>query len=130
MEPLTSPTAEKNEGQLSPESERSYCILLHLLGLSGLVLPIFLANILAPLGVWLFKRSQSLLLDTTGKEVLNFQLSYTLYLAVTGALCFFFIGFFLLPFVFIAWFILPICAAIKTSNGAFYRYPLVIRFLD
>ena len=34
-----------------------------------------------------------------------------------------------LVFVFFAWLILPVCAAIKTSNEVPYHYPLTIRFL-
>ncbi|OHE78405.1 MAG: hypothetical protein A3F67_09600 [Verrucomicrobia bacterium RIFCSPHIGHO2_12_FULL_41_10] len=114
---------------LPPESARSWCILLHLLGLSGLILPIFLANIVAPLSVWLFKREMSSEIDATGKEVLNFQISFTIYLLVSGILCFVVVGFVLAPIVFIAWLILPIRAAIKTSNGVCYRYPMTIQFL-
>ena len=124
-EPTTIPRPE-----LSVEAVRSWSMGLHLSGLSGLLLPIVLAHILVPLTIWLFKRSQSDEIDRTGKEVLNFQLSYTLYLLVAGVLIFLFIGFFIFPFVFIVWLLLPILAAMKTNNGFHYRYPLTIRFLQ
>ncbi|MFI0347238.1 MAG: DUF4870 domain-containing protein [Chthoniobacterales bacterium] len=113
----------------SSRPPRSWCIALHLSGLSGLLLPIVLAHILVPLTIWLLKREEDQAIDITGKEVLNFQISYTLYLAVTGILCFIFIGFFIFPFVFLAWLLLPIRAAMKSSNGEEYRYPLTITFL-
>ena len=115
--------------QLSPESERSCCILMHLLGLSGLIFSVTCVHIMAPLMLWLFKRSSSTLVDHTGKEVLNFQISWTIYLFVSGALCFVLIGWFIFPFVTLAWLILIIRAAMKASNGEFYSYPLTIRFL-
>lgn len=112
------------------ESPRSWSIALHLSGLSGLLLPIVLAHILVPLTIWLLKRAESPDIDRTGKEVLNFQISYTLYLAVAGMLCLIFIGFFILPLVFLVWLIFPIRAAIKTSNGEVYRYPFTIQLLS
>ncbi|MBM3857310.1 MAG: DUF4870 domain-containing protein [Verrucomicrobia bacterium] len=115
--------------QLSPESERSCCIALHLLGLSGLIFSITCIHIIAPLILWLLKRSSSSLVDRTGKEVLNFQISWTLYLFVSGALCFVLIGWFIFPFISLAWLILMIRAAMKASNGEFYSYPMTIRFL-
>ena len=116
--------------QLSPESERSCCILMHLLGLSGLIFSVTCVHIIAPLILWLFKRSSSSLVDRTGKEVLNFQISWTIYLFVSGALCFILIGWFIFPFMTLAWLILIIRAAMKASNGEFYSYPLTIRFLN
>ncbi len=127
MNPSETPSFPKPT--LSTEAVRSWCIGLHLSGLSGLLLSIVLAHILVPLTIWLLKRSQSYEIDRTGKEVLNFQLSYTLYMLIAGGLCLVLVGFFILPFVFIAWLLLPILAAIKTNNGIHYRYPLTIRFL-
>lgn len=127
MNPSETPSFPKPT--LSTEAVRSWCIGLHLSGLSGLLLSIVLAHILVPLTIWLLKRSQSYEIDRTGKEVLNFQLSYTLYMAVAGALCFIFIGFLIIPFLLIAWLLLPILAAIKTNNGTHYMYPFTIRFL-
>lgn len=111
------------------ESARSWCMGLHLAGLSGFLLPIVLAHILVPLTIWLIKRSESDQIDATGKEVLNFQISYTLYLFIAGMLCFVLIGFLIFPLFFIPWLVLPIVGAFKMNNGIFYRYPCTIRFL-
>ena len=112
------------------ESERSWCIGLHLSGLSGILLPFALAHVLAPLVIWLLKRAESSEIDTTGKEVLNFQLSFTIYFAIAGVLCWLLIGFLILPVFFLIWLICTIIAAIKASNGESYRYPMTIRFLS
>lgn len=111
------------------EHDRSWCIGLHLSGLAGIVLAVALAHIVAPLIIWLMKRADSPLIDATGKEVLNFQISYSIYFALAGLLCFVVIGFLILPVLFIAWTAFTIIAAIKTSNGEQYRYPGIIRFL-
>ncbi len=126
-----------------PESDRSWCIGLHLSGFSGILLGFALAHILVPLVIWLIKRAEGSSIDATGKEVLNFQISYSIYGLIAGLLCWgsgilcvVLIGFVFLPFalliaaaVFIAWLTFMIIAAVKTSNGEEYRYPATIRFL-
>jgi uncharacterized Tic20 family protein len=114
----------------SSESAHSWCIGLHLSGLSGLILSFALAHIVVPLVIWLVKRADSPEIDSTGKEVLNFQITYTIYSLIAGALCFVLIGFLILPIVLIVWLVCIIIAAVKTSNGEAYRYPATIRFLQ
>jgi uncharacterized protein len=111
------------------ESVRSWCIGLHLSGFSGILLGWSLMHIIVPLAIWLIKRADSPEIDTTGKEVLNFQISYTIYSVVAGLLCFVLVGILILPVVLIAWIVCMIIAAVKVSNGEPYRYPFTIRFL-
>lgn len=111
------------------EHDRSWCIGLHLSGFAGILFGWALAHILAPLVIWLNKRADSPQINATGKEVLNFQISYSIYFALAGLLCFVVIGFLILPVLFIAWTAFTIIAAIKTSNGEQYRYPGIFRFL-
>jgi uncharacterized Tic20 family protein len=113
----------------SSESARSWCIGLHLSGLSGLILSFALAHIVVPLVIWLVKRSDSPEIDATGKEVLNFQISFTIYSLIAGALCFVLIGFLILPILVVVWLVCIVIAAVKTSNGEPYNYPFTIRFL-
>ena len=86
-------------------------------------------HILAPLAIWLIKRADSPEIDATGKEVLNFQISYSLYAGAAILLCFVLVGFLILPVVLIIWIVCMILAAVRTSNGEAYRYPFTIRFL-
>jgi len=91
-------------------------------------------NILAPLVVWLTKKSESLGVDAHGKESLNFHISWTLY-GILGSVVLFvtIIGILMIPFF--IWglcaimVILSLIAGVKASNGELYRYPLTIRFL-
>jgi uncharacterized Tic20 family protein len=112
----------------SPTADNSLAVVMHVLGLAGFVFPF--GNIVAPLILWLVKRSTSPLLDRTGKEVLNFQISFTIYAAIAGVLCFVLVGFLILPAIAILWLVFIIIAAIKTGNGEEYRYPLTIRMLQ
>jgi uncharacterized Tic20 family protein len=113
----------------SGESVRSWCVGLHLSRFSGILLGWSLMHILAPLAIWLIKRADSPEIDATGREVLNFQISYTICSLVAGALCWVLIGFLILPVILIVWLVCMIIAAVKTSNGEGYRYPFTIRFL-
>ena len=111
-----------------PTTDNSLAVVMQVLGFAGFVFPF--GNIIAPLTLWLIKRADSPLLDRTGKEVINFQMSYTIYAAVAGVLCFVLIGLLILPIIFILWIVFMVIAAVKTSNGEEYRYPATIRLLQ
>ena len=108
-----------------PKEALTWGMLCHLSALCLFIFPVF-GNILGPLILWLLKKNDHPFIDEHGKESLNFQISMTVYriaaaitvigLIVTGVIC-------------IADPILTIIAAIKTSNGEDYRYPLTIRFI-
>jgi len=111
------------------ESARSWCIGLHLSGLSGIILPFALAHVVVPLVIWLIKRADSPAIDATGKEVLNFQISFSIYFALSAVLWIVLIGVPISIAIVITWMICTIIAAVRTSNGEAYRYPMTIRFL-
>jgi len=118
-----------NETPPNPDKpDRTWDLLCHLLALTGLI-GVPLGNILGPLVIWLIKKDQLPSVDAHGKESLNFQISMTIYAIVAAISIFAIIGFVLLPAVIITDLILVIIAAVKASNGEFYRYPLTIRFL-
>ena len=109
------------------QSEKTASMLCHLTALAGLVVPF--GNILGPLIVWLVKRDESPLVDREGKESLNFQISMTIYLLCSVLLIVVIVGIPLLMVIGLIDLILTILAAVKTSNGETYTYPLTIRFL-
>jgi uncharacterized protein len=109
-----------------PADARNWAMGCHLSALAGLIVP--LGNIIGPLVCWLVKRDQSPLVDRNGKEALNFQLSMTIYSIISALLIFVLIGIPLLFVVAILDVVFAIIAAVKTSNGEEYRYPLTIRF--
>jgi len=120
----------------SATSDNSLAVVMHLLGFSWFVFP-FYGNILGPLVLWLIKRGDSSYLDRVGKEVLNFQISFSIYISATLAvgtvLLIFLVGilFYLLAAaIWVAWIILMIVGAVKTSNGEEFKYPFTIRLLQ
>jgi len=109
-------------------------MLCHLAAFAGFVVPF--GNIIGPLIVWLVKRDQSAGVDAHGKESLNFQISWSIYGVVLGAmgaiLAIILVGFLFFIVIGIGAFvvlILTIIGAVKANNGELYRYPLTIRFL-
>lgn len=63
---------------------RTWAMFCHLSSLLGLVLPFIglpipFANLLGPLGIWLYKKDQHPFINIEGKEAVNFQISVTIY---------------------------------------------------
>ncbi len=103
-------------------------MLCHLLSFIGFIGVPF-GNILGPLVLWLVKKDEDAFVDQTGKEVINFQISVTIYAIVCGLLTLVVIGLFLLPILLIATVVYTIIGALKAKEGTLYQYPFTIRFL-
>ncbi len=110
------------------KDERTWAMLSHFSAYIGCVFP--LGHIIAPLIIWLSKREVLPLVADQGREVLNFQISMTLYFIIAGILSIVLIGIPILIGLAIFDFIIIIVAGIKANEGFKYRYPLTIRFLD
>jgi uncharacterized Tic20 family protein len=108
--------------------EKNFGMLCHLTALSAL-LGIPFGHILGPLVVWLLKKNDFPFVDEQGKESINFQISMTIYSAVSALLILVAIGVLLLVGIAIVDIVLVIIASIKASNGETYKYPLTIRFI-
>ncbi len=123
-------------GAVADATERQWAIGLHLSALLGFAGP-HLFNVISPLIIWLIKKQESPYLDSVGKRVINFQISYSLYgfaaITLFGLLWWLVIGLVFLPLyavIGVAWLILTIIGAVKESNGETYEYPFVIKFLQ
>lgn len=108
--------------------DRTWAILVHASAFSGLVVPF--ANIIAPLLIWLIKKEESPFVDDNGRNAVNFQISWTIYLIVSALLIIVLIGLLLLPLLGLAWIVLVILAAVRASNDEVYDYPLTIGFVS
>ena len=155
----------KHIKQKSQQQMRIWGMLCHLSGAAAWIIviclviigiPLFLPlNILAPLVVWRYKKSQYPWIDFQGKESLNFQMSLTLYtlIFIIVAICIVFITgglaligngigliklvldylltalFLLILFALLLQLFVVNFAAMKAYKGQHYRYPFTIRFL-
>lgn len=118
-----------NESIPMSESEaKNWAVICHLSALSGCIIPF--GHLIVPLVIWLLQRDKHPLIDANGKEAVNFQISVTLYMMVAAILMLVVIGFFLLGLIGLLALIFVIVAAVKTSNGESFQYPLSIRLIQ
>jgi uncharacterized Tic20 family protein len=85
-------------------------------------------SLVGPLVMWLLRRDDPWT-EYHAKEALNFNLSFLIYAIAAAVSILLLVGLLLLPVVVIAWFVLVIQAAMRTSAGEYYRYPMTIRFV-
>ena len=109
------------------KDERTWAMLCHFSAFAGLIIPF--GNFLAPLIIWLIKKEELPFVENQGKEVLNFQISMTIYLLISGILCIILIGIPILIGLVIFCFIITLIAAISANDGKAYRYPMNLRLI-
>jgi uncharacterized protein len=102
----------------------SVCHLSALLGLLGIPF----GNLLGPLVAWLILRHQHPFIDAQGKEALNFQISMVIYAFIAFTLIFL-MGHLLIFALLAVDLIFVVIAAVKSSSGESYRYPIAIRLI-
>lgn len=120
-------------------SERNWGVFAHLSALVPLVIGVPL-TFLGPLVLWLMMRERGAFALDQAVEALNFNISWLLWSAVVVVLGAVSVvptaGLGLIPVALVlvalalAWLILVIVAAVQTSNGVAYRYPLTVRFIS
>ncbi len=109
------------------QEQKNWAMAAHLLGLAGPV--VLFGNIIGPLVIWLTKRDQWPFVADQAKESLNFQISMTIYFAVSAILALLLIGLLFLAVLPVLNLIAVIVAAIRASEGKYFRYPACIRFV-
>jgi len=129
--------------------------LIHISAFSGFIFPF--GGIVTPLIAWQTLKDRSQFLDEQGKEAINFNISYTLYMWIVGISIIpfafnslqiwnhnfngfdfnFHFGSFtsafglasFVGFIAITRIVLIIIAALKAKDGENYKYPLTIKFI-
>jgi hypothetical protein len=119
------PTAADPQFPALSSNDRLWSVFCHLSYFFGFALISFLF----PLVVYLVMRGESPYLTHHAREALNFHLSVLLYCALCVPLCFIVVGFPLLVAIAVTGIVCAIVAAVKASDGVFYRYPITIRFV-
>ena len=67
-----------------PQNERNTSLLIHLSAFLSFVFPF--GSVVGPLVLWIVSKDKSLNIDETGKEAVNFNLTYTLYIFVLSSI--------------------------------------------
>lgn len=127
----STPPPPHPDAMLLDESARNWGMLAHV---SGIVASSLVGmGFIGPLLIWMIKRDDHPFVAQNAVEALNFQLSMLLYgvmlilvsLSVIGLVVTIPLG----VIGFILWLVLPVVAAVKTSRGEAWSYPLTIGFL-
>ena len=105
------------------DTDRNYGLAMHLTPFAFVV---FAPLVITPLVLWLIRKDKSSYVDDHGREVVNMLLTGL----VVSLLTFTVIA---IPFI-IAWVIVMMInmvrGAITASNGEYFRYPMIIRFIS
>lgn len=80
--------------------------------------------------VWMLKKDDSAYIADQAKEALNFQITVLIALFIATVLMWVLIGFLLYPVIWMVNIVFCIIAAISTSKGETYRYPLCLRLIN
>lgn len=106
---------ETNPTTPPPISQSNWRLYFELLSFTGFVIPF--GQILGPLILWLIKKDTDPAANFEGKKVINFNLSWLLWIVVSCGLGA------------IAWIVLIIIATIKAANNQPFKHPWTIQFL-
>ena len=117
--------ASLSESDIFGMKPDTYCMLLHLSQLLG---GGTLVGFAAPIVLWALVKDRSPLVDLHGKIVLNWLVSFLIYMLAAGLLCIVFVGFFILPILVVLAVVFPIIGGIKANEGVVWKYPLSIAF--
>jgi len=81
--------------------------------------------------VWLLKKDDSAYLADQAKEALNFQITVGIAMFIcVYILSWILVGLMFMPIIWLANIVFCIIAAIATSKGETYRYPLCLRLIN
>ncbi len=109
------------------KDERTWAMLSHFSALCMFIFPF--GNILAPLIIWLIKKDEMPFVEDQAKEVMNFQISMTIYFIGSIILIIVLIGIPILIVLGIFNVIIIIIAGINANDGKSYRYPINLKLI-
>ncbi|MGL4911312.1 MAG: DUF4870 domain-containing protein [Romboutsia sp.] len=102
--------------------------LIMLLMAGGIVLFNIIGFIVAYF-VWREYSKDSYFIESNGKRLLNFHITFVIYEIIAGLLIIVLIGVLLMPIVSIAYFIMTILGMIKYGSHMNYEYPFTFEFI-
>ena len=105
----------------------SYCMLMHLSQFAGIIIPF--GGIALPIIMWATNKDKSSIIDQHGKNILNWMISFYIYVSISAILILLIVGIFALIALCLVAVIFAIIGAIKANNKEIFNYPLTIQFL-
>jgi hypothetical protein len=112
-----------NEITAPSSDEKNIATITHLAGTVFSFVPALI--------VWILKKDDSVYISSQAKEALNFQITVAIAMFISGSvLTWLLIGFAIMPIVWLANIVFCIIAAISTSKGEAYSYPIALRLIN
>lgn len=124
---MNNTTDEQSVASGVSQEERTWATLAHLSGFLAGVIP--LGHLIGPFLIWWIKRDALPFTSGQAKEALNFQITMTIYAAISMLLMFVIVGVFLLMAVGVFDIVMMIVAAVKANKGEDFQYPLTYRII-
>ncbi|GHU61497.1 hypothetical protein FACS1894123_00920 [Bacteroidia bacterium] len=107
--------------------ENPYLALMHVSQFSGYIIPGL--GFIVPVILWALNKDYNARVDSTGKGIINFMLTWLVFVIIAGILCFLLIGIPILIALGIIQVVFIIIATIKAANGEDWKYPFTIQIL-
>ncbi len=117
------------ENIVTDPAEKQWGMFTHLAAFVGL-LGIPFGSVIGPLVIYLMKKDEFEFVNSQGKEVLNFQITWSIIFIISAILIIVGIGIVMLIGFGIAWLVLVIIGSMAANRGESYHYPLTIKFLS
>ncbi|HLP07293.1 MAG TPA: DUF4870 domain-containing protein [Opitutaceae bacterium] len=117
------PSATPTPAPSLASNDRLWAVLCHISSLLGV-------GFVLPLVVYLVMKKDSPFVAENAREALNFHISIFIYSLCAVPFVFILIGIPLLIAIGLGALVLAIIAAVKSSEGTCYRYPLTIRLVS
>jgi uncharacterized Tic20 family protein len=137
--PPPQPQAQlETPSDLPNAEEKQWAMFAHLSALVGGLLTSAVGGwgvFIGPLAIWLIKKDTMRFVDDQGKEALNFNITVAIACFALLLLSIVTLGIGLIIaipvwiVIGIGWLVLTIIAAVKASNGEYYRYPMTLRLV-
>jgi uncharacterized protein len=110
---------------VTDHNKKTWGMLTHLLALSVFV-GIPFGNVIGPLIIYLIKKDEYEFVAEQGREVLNFQITWSMIFIISAIMIVVGIGILMLIAFGVAWLVLVILGSISASNGTRYKYPFTV----
>ncbi len=105
----------------------SYCMLMHLSQFAGIIVPF--GGIALPIIMWATNKDKSSIIDQHEKNILNWMISFYIYVSISAILILLIVGIFALIALCLIAVIFAIIGAVKANNKEIFNYPLSITFI-
>ena len=119
---MSAPQTASAPAVFSDREVQTQSTLIHL---SGIV-----AFFIVPLIVYFNQSDKGSELAEQAREALNFQITLAIMWAASLAATALLVGLLFMPILFLLNLVFPILAAVSTSRGERYRYPLALRLIN